>query len=102
MVVVVGLDRTDESPGLQGMDDDLWSRHTSEVLQAFTTAQNGGDCVSFKEFCKGYSDGSRSTRAMRELTLRQKNYRLRIAVLILGLVAAAVASGRRSTRLFFS
>ncbi len=64
MVLVRGLDRTDDNESLFGMPDDLWREHTEEIRSEFDLLSVENK-VTFKEFCMRYFTGERTTQAMR-------------------------------------
>mmetsp|Transcript_25747 Transcript_25747/g.41577 ORF Transcript_25747/g.41577 Transcript_25747/m.41577 type:complete len:130 (+) Transcript_25747:2612-3001(+) len=59
MVIVTGLDRTDDH--LTGMPDELWGKHTEEIMEDFKQQEKLG----FTEFCALYANGTKVTAAMK-------------------------------------
>mmetsp|Transcript_12602 Transcript_12602/g.16304 ORF Transcript_12602/g.16304 Transcript_12602/m.16304 type:complete len:133 (-) Transcript_12602:986-1384(-) len=64
MVIVAGLDRTDQNPFLSGMSDELWSEHNKEIQEDFKVAQAAEPSIDFANFCKKYAEGTATTKAM--------------------------------------
>ena len=63
MTIVHGLDRL---PGtaIEGMDDDMWARHTQEVRERFSGSQEG---LGFAEFAAQFASGEElQTEAMKQ------------------------------------
>jgi hypothetical protein len=63
MVLVRGLDRTDDNDALIDMPDDLWRQHVDEIQRDFMTLPQG--TITFKDFCYRYFNGDSTTNAMR-------------------------------------
>jgi hypothetical protein len=60
-MLIPGLDRLPNTP-LEGMDDALWLRHTTELQAEFSKQSELG----FAAFCAEYASLRKSTLAMRE------------------------------------
>lgn len=63
MVLVRGLDRTDDNESLFGMPDDLWKQHVDEIQREFSLLPEGS--LGFRQFCYLYYTKEKTTLAMR-------------------------------------
>ena len=63
MVLVRGLDRTEDNEALFGMPDNLWKQHVDEIQREFHLLPQGE--IGFREFCLKYYTKEKITQAMR-------------------------------------
>lgn len=64
MVVIEGLDRTDNVKYLSDMGDELWKEHTTELTEEYEKEKMKGTNKTFKDFCKDYATGVKISKAM--------------------------------------
>eukprot|EP00037_Helgoeca_nana_P016008 m.150258 g.150258 ORF g.150258 m.150258 type:complete len:90 (+) comp23291_c0_seq1:277-546(+) len=86
-MLIPGLDRLPNTP-LEGMDDALWLRHTTELQAEFSKQSELG----FAAFCAEYASLRKSTLAMREHQAATLNLPLPTLAAYASMVPAA-ASG---------